>query len=383
MGCLALTLALPAAVTILVDHYNDELLQRARHSPLVVGAKGSRIDLVLKTLYFDTEYDDQISAADLDDVDALGYGAAIPMHLRHRVHRFADPQVSLAALRSVPLVGTSVDYFDARELELGRGRPFVFLGDVVVGHDAAETLGVGPGDAVLSEALNAYDPALSFQLKMQVTGVLAPSGGADDSVVFTDVRTAWVIDGIGHGHMEIAAGQAGNLLDRGRSGDGNLVATGKVANYQEITEANRGSFHFHGDRAAYPLTAVLFTPDGDKSSTLARARYAGSEIRDMVPPLAVVEELMDVIFRFKRLLDANFVVVTLTTTVFLALIVVLSVRIRQSEMETLRKIGCGRRTAFWLQTIELGYLLGLSIVVAVLMVAGFTAAAPNLIQLVR
>ena len=61
------------------------------------------------------------------------------------------------------------------------------------------------------------------------------------------------------------------LVDQTRSDQDNLVATGKLATYQEITESNRDSFHFHGDQTDYPLTAVLFAPDSDKSSTLARA----------------------------------------------------------------------------------------------------------------
>jgi putative ABC transport system permease protein len=263
------------------------------------------------------------------------------------------------------------------------GRHLALLGEVVVGHEAAEILGVGPGDSLLSEALNAYDPGQSFQLKMNVVGVLAPSQSPDDTAVFTDVQTAWVIDGIGHGHMEVAGGPASGVVDQNRSDQDNLVATGKLATYQEITESNRDSFHFHGDQTDYPLTAVLFVPDSDKSRTLARARFAGSETRDLVPPLAVVEELMDVIFRFKRLLDANFFVVTLTTAVFLALIVVLSVRIRKPEMETLSKIGCARSAEFWLQAIELGYLIVLSVIVAAVLVGIFTLAAPNLVELVR
>ena len=76
--------------------------------------------------------------------------------------------------------------------------------------------------------------------------------------------------------------------------------------------------------------------------------------------------------------------VTLTTAVFLTLIVVLSVRIRQPEMETLSKIGCARRTAFWLQAIELGYLVAFSIVWIVACLSSVTVAVaaesrPNVI----
>ena len=54
------------------------------------------------------------------------------------------------------------------------------LGECVVGSEAAQVLGVEPGDHVLSSAGNAFDVAGSFPLKMKVVGVLAPTGTADD-----------------------------------------------------------------------------------------------------------------------------------------------------------------------------------------------------------
>ena len=50
-----------------------------------------------------------------------------------------------------------------------------------------------------------YDLSAEYPLKMRVTGILAPTGTPDDLAVFTDVKTAWVIDGIGHGHDDLAA----------------------------------------------------------------------------------------------------------------------------------------------------------------------------------
>ena len=50
--CVTLTGLLPLAVNLLVDRYAAGLQERARSTPLVAGARGSRYDLVLNALYF-------------------------------------------------------------------------------------------------------------------------------------------------------------------------------------------------------------------------------------------------------------------------------------------------------------------------------------------
>ena len=46
------------------------------------------------------------------------------------------------------------------------------------------------------------------------------------------------------------------------------------------------------------------------------------------------------------------------------LIVMLNLRIRARERETLFKIGCSRLTVVWLQTAELGLVIGLGLLIA-------------------
>ena len=50
--CIALVFLLPIAVNQLLDRYEASMTARAQATPLVVGARGSRYDLVLNTLYF-------------------------------------------------------------------------------------------------------------------------------------------------------------------------------------------------------------------------------------------------------------------------------------------------------------------------------------------
>ena len=40
---------------------------------------------------------------------------------------------------------------------------------------------------------------------MKVVGVLSPVATPDDEAVFVDVKTAWVIAGLAHGHDDVTA----------------------------------------------------------------------------------------------------------------------------------------------------------------------------------
>jgi putative ABC transport system permease protein len=359
----------------LVDHFEQDLMARAVATPLVVGAKGNRFDLVLKSLYFDTDYAEAVTMADVEPVEERGFGRAIPLHARFSAHSMEGGEEA-GSFESMPVVGTTLAYFDFRGLMLSDGTMPLFLGDAVVGARAAERLRVGVGDAVLSDPLNAYDPAQSFQLKMPVVGVLAETGTPDDGAIFVDLKTAWVLEGIGHGHEDLRTVENSGIVDEERSDESNIVATARLARYQEITPENRGSFHFHGDRSGFPITSFILVPASDKMRTIALGWYNLSETRELLEPQVVVSELMGLVFRIKRFFDANAIVVGATTALLVALVLLLSWRLREREMATLFKIGCARGIMAGLQAIEILMLLAISVGLALAGAVAAVQAAP-------
>ena len=52
--CLALTLWLPVTVRLLLNQFRSEIVKRADATPLIIGSRGSQIDLALHALYFDS-----------------------------------------------------------------------------------------------------------------------------------------------------------------------------------------------------------------------------------------------------------------------------------------------------------------------------------------
>jgi putative ABC transport system permease protein len=358
---LTLTIVLPLAAHLLIAHFGSAWMARARATPLVVGARGNRFDLVLKTLYFGSAHVDTTHLSEVETIRAGALGEPIPLHLRYTA-------------RGYPIVGTTLGYFEFRGLRVARGTLPLRLGQAVLGATVAAELQLGPGDSLFSDQQSLYDIASTYPLKMHIAGVLEKSDTPDDQAVFIDLKTAWIIDGITHGHQDVAAATDDSvILQRTEE---NVVTNAAIVEYNEVTPENIDSFHTHAEPDELPLSTIIVRPRDPKSATLLKARYNVSETHRMLVPAEVVEELLGLVFRVKRFFDANFALIAVSTGLFIALVVLLSQRIRQREMETMFKIGCSRMTTFWLQAAELAIVLLISVVLAGVLSIGALLAAP-------
>ncbi len=336
--CLALTLWLPITVRLLLNQFRTDIVSRAESTPLVIGAKGSRIDLALQALYFDTVAPDQTTMAEANYIQNTGFATAMPLHVAYRTQ-------SVNSEAGVPIVGTTVEYFEFRELYIAAGTGLTMLGDCVVGANVAKRMQLGPGDRILSAPKNAFNLAGDYPLRMNITGVLAPSYSPDDDVIFIDLKTAWIIDGIGHGHQKLTDDSVdeGILLEKNES---SVTASAAVLPFTEITPENIDSFHFHGREETFPISAVIADPNSRKDQTLLLGRYASArtEMAQCVKPTEVVNDLLNIVFRVERLVWLSSVLSAVVTALLLGLVLLLSIRLRAAEMQTMQKLGCSRST---------------------------------------
>ena len=339
IACIFLTAILPIAIRILLSRFENSLVQRADATPAMIGAKGSSLDLVLHGLYFDRPSSQTLPFAEAKRIRATGLAEPVPIY-------------SAFHAASFPIVGTSLNYFDQRRLTIQSGQPLTTLGDCVIGCTVAESLKLGPGDSLLSDRENMLDIAGKYPLKMNVAGVLNATGTADDNAVFVDLKTAWVIDGFGHGHQELQnESDDAKIISRNKN---QVVASAAVLPYTEITDQNIDSFHFHGSDDDFPVSAILAFTDSEKDNTILQGQYNETDSNfQFTRPAIVVRELISVMFRIKRFFDANATLIGVSTLLLLLLVMLLSAKLRTAEMETLFKIGCGRGTVLWLQAAEL------------------------------
>ena len=353
---LSVFLGLPLVMRAMSAVIQQSLMARAESTPLLLGKKGSSLDLVVEALYFQAKGIEALTAADADEVDDTGLAQAIPMRTGLLAQQF-------------PVVGTSLDYFGLRGLQTADGRTLATLGECVIGADVAATLDLKPGDAILTSPSSLFDLAGVYPLRLQVVGTLHPSYGPDDRAVFVDVKTAWVAEGLGHGHQDLATASGDVLLKRK---DGTATANAKLVQYNEITDENADSFHFHGDPASYPLSSVIVVPNDDKAGVLLRGRFVNDPARQLLRPAQVVEGLNAQIFRFERVLQIIVWTVGLATALMFVLVMVLSWRLRADELRTMTRLGCSRWKAVQIMGAEVFLMVGTSVALAAFL--GFVMA---------
>ena len=356
IGAITLIVFLPVGLNVIVGQSAEELTARADATPLLVGAKGSPLELALPSLYFETETPELTTQAEAIRIADTGLAQPISLYVRFRSRQF-------------PIVGTTLEYFDFRNLSFTTGRPMAVLGECVLGSKAAAELGVDIGGSVVSSPESVFDLAGVYPLKMKVVGVLAPSYTADDEAIFVDLKTTWVIEGLVHGHQDLSQPEAASGVLK-REGD-TITANASVVQFNEITEDNIDSFHFHGDLSGYPISAIIAVPNDQKSSTILMGRYEGEEERSqIVQPITVMNELLDTILTIQGFVVGAILLVAIATLATAALVFLLSLRLRRREIETMSKIGGSR--------LRIGSLLA-SEVVAVLVVGVLLAGGLTLL----
>lgn len=353
---LALIVFVPLATRLVLTASEAQLTARAEATPLMIGARGSALDLMMNGLYFTNDRPQTITMAETERVWDTGLATAIPLYVRY-------------AASGAPIVGTTLDYFDFRGLNVIEGRTLALLGEAVLGAGAAEKLQLRVGDSVISDPENLFDITGGYPVEMQVVGILAPMNTADDDAVFVDMNTAWVIEGLGHGHDDVV--EAGMALSQ----DGRVVrASPAITQFTRITPDNIESFHFHGPPETYPVSSVIAVPPDQRNAAVLRGRYVGPDVKNQIMvPEAVVTGLLATLFRIGRVLDVIFLIVGLAALVAVALAFYLSLRLRAGEVDTAFRLGCHRLTIARLLGAE---TLIIAILSAVLAMAALAAIYP-------
>lgn len=341
----ALILFVPIATQILLSSSERALVARGESTPLLLGSRGSQLDLTMAAIYFSDESPDPVPMRELEAIWDSGLGIPIPVHTAFSTSGFR-------------IVGTSLDYFDFRQLNMADGRGLSVLGDAVIGADVAEALGKGVGDTLLSSPENLFDLDGVYPLEMPIVGVLTPTNSPDDQAVFVDIKTAWVIQGIGHGHENVVTAAevaAGSLA----------VSNAAVVQYQRITDENIDSFHFHGSQDDFPTTAVVVVPNDTRAATILKGRYLDSALpTQLVEPAGVIQGLVDRIFRIKSLLDVVTAIIAIAAFAAIGLAIFLSYRLRAREIATAVKLGARRGMVIRLLSAETFTLIFVSGMIA-------------------
>jgi putative ABC transport system permease protein len=178
-------LALGIAVITLLLLFNKQLEQKitenAKGIDLVVGAKGSPLQLILCNIF---HMDFPTGNIKLNEAERLA---------KHRLVKKAIPLALGDSYQNFRIIGTNRDYANHYESELAQGEWWNKDLEVVAGATAAETIGLKIGDTFasahgLTTEGHAHDNALYI-----VTGILKKKSNVIDNLILTNVASVWEV----------------------------------------------------------------------------------------------------------------------------------------------------------------------------------------------
>ena len=188
LTALSMSLGVALVVTVLVINgvISKTFTQGAQGVDLIVGAKGSKLQLVLSTVFYNQDPLGLIPYDYYDLMKTSRYSAEI---------EHAIPIARGDNYMSSPVIGTNTDYFryickpDGKNYTLKEGAFFknTEIKGAVVGYMVAKRNGVKVGDMIRFGHTNSRNDS-DLHEPFKVTGILNHSGTPNDRVVFVNLE---------------------------------------------------------------------------------------------------------------------------------------------------------------------------------------------------
>lgn len=189
---LAFAVATLALLLLFSTQLTDRLERDSQGIDLVVGAKGSPLQLILSSIY---QIDSPTGNIPLDSIALLRRDPSIARVI---------PLAMGDSFRGYRIIGTEPGYLELYGAKIAKGRLFAKSGEVLLGATVARKLDAGVGQRFVGshgfgsgEGVAGHD-----EHPFMTTGILAPTGSVIDRLILTPIDSVWDVHGIAHEHAE-------------------------------------------------------------------------------------------------------------------------------------------------------------------------------------
>ena len=177
---LVLSVSLVSFILELSKQINGQLEKNIAPVDLVIGAKGSPLQLVLSSVLHIDAPTGNIELKEAEKIMQHPFvGSAIPV-------AYGDNY------KGYRIVGTALNYFDRYNASIDQGRFFDQPFEVVVGSAVSKKLNLKLGDAFFSShGLVPAGKEVHEEHAFTVVGVLAPTGSVLDKLLISNIESVW------------------------------------------------------------------------------------------------------------------------------------------------------------------------------------------------
>ena len=176
---LALGLAIITVLLLIQDKFEKKMNHDAAGIDLVVGSKGSTLQLILSSVY---HIDFPTGNIPMDEAQQLS---------RNRLVKNVIPLALGDNYQGYRIVGTNHDYLELYEVEFGEGEAWEEPFEVVLGAEVAKRSGLTLGSEFSGShgiSVGSHD---HDQHNFVVKGILSPRGNVVDRLVLTSIESVW------------------------------------------------------------------------------------------------------------------------------------------------------------------------------------------------
>lgn len=187
----AFGIAILLVIYISGNSFEKQLTTNSRNVDLVVGAKGSPLQLILSTLFHVDNPTGNISLAEAKKIaDNPLIKLAVPISLgdNYKGHR---------------IIGTDSTYLELYGLQIKEGHIWKKSFEVVLGAEVARKNNLKIGDEIHSAHGLSPDAHIHDDHPFKIVGILAPSGSIVDNLILTNLASVWEVHNIAHGDEHI------------------------------------------------------------------------------------------------------------------------------------------------------------------------------------
>lgn len=213
---LTASVAIISLLILLQKQFEKQFSSNIDGVDLVVGAKGSPMQLILSSVY-------QMDAP----TGNINYAAA-KVWMKHPFVKTAIPLAFGDNYRGFKIVGTTEEYLIKYNSEITSGKLFSKNFEVVLGHEVAQKMKMKVGDTFFSSHGDAEQGETHEDHPYKVVGIASATGNVIDNLILSNIESVWEI----HNHEEETAAIPHDHSDEAHSHDEN---TQGVAANQEIT----------------------------------------------------------------------------------------------------------------------------------------------------
>jgi len=329
---MTLGIAIISLLLLLNKQLDDQFRRNIRGIDMVLGAKGSPLQLILSSIY---QIDSPVDNIPLAEAERL---------TRNPMIKTAIPLALGDNYRSFRIVGTNKKYLDHFEATVGQGKLFAADLECVIGSRVADATDLKIGDSFagshgLDEAGEAHE-----ETKYKVVGILNPSNSVADQLILTPVSSVWAI----HEHHEEHEGGA---------------EKGAAVAEEDHDHEHEGEEHADEERE---ITSMLIKFRNPMGMMLARGINTNSKLQAAMPQIEVnrLFELLGVGVETLRYLALAIIFVA-GISVFVSLYN--SLKERRYEMALMLSMGATRTQLFTMLLLEglvlalIGFVAGLLI----------------------